>query len=96
MHERPLSRTQYLVVFEGDPYSSLKATDIPYTLLSDSHLAAAKAFHIAYHVDPETLAKQKQFGIDLDMMTGEPLHELPVPSGADALWIAAAPYATSR
>ena len=39
-------------------YSSLKATDIHYTLLSDSHLEAAKAFHIAYHVDDATLAKR--------------------------------------
>jgi peroxiredoxin len=100
-------------------YSSLKATDIHYTLLSDGHLDAAKAFHIAYHVDPETLAMQKKFGVDLDVTTGEPLHELPVPSvfiidrsgvirfvysnpdyrvrlGADALWTAAAPYASSN
>jgi peroxiredoxin len=100
-------------------YSSLKATDIHYTLLSDSHLDAATAFHIAYHVDPETLAMQKKLGVDLDVTTGEPLHELPVPSvfiidrsgiirfvysnpdyrvrlGADALWTAAAPYASSN
>jgi hypothetical protein len=32
-------------------YSSLKATDIHYVLLSDSRLEAAKAFHIAYRVD---------------------------------------------
>jgi len=61
-------------------YSSLKATDIHYTLLSDSHLEAAKAFHIAYHVDEATLAQQRKYGVDLDATTGEPLHELPVPS----------------
>jgi len=61
-------------------YSSLKATDIHYTLLSDSHLEAAKAFHIAYHVDDATLARQRTYGVDLDATTGEPLHELPVPS----------------
>jgi peroxiredoxin len=61
-------------------YSSLKATHIDYTLLSDSQLEAAKAFHIAYHVDEATLAMQKKYGVDLDSTTGTPLHELPVPS----------------
>ena len=61
-------------------YSSLKAEKINYTLLSDSTLEAAKAFHIAYHLDDATLEKMKGYGIDLDSTTGEPLHELPVPS----------------
>lgn len=61
-------------------YSSLKAEDIHYTLLSDSRLVAAKAFHIAYHLDQATLANMKKYGVDLDSTTGEPLHELPVPS----------------
>jgi peroxiredoxin len=61
-------------------YSSLKATNIHYTLLSDRHLEAAKAFHVAYRLDDATLAKQKQYGVDLDATTGSTLHELPVPS----------------
>jgi peroxiredoxin len=61
-------------------YSSLKATDIHYTLLSDSHLEAAKAFHIAYHVDDATLAKMREYGVDLEATTGTRQHELPVPS----------------
>ena len=61
-------------------YSSLKAADIHYTLLSDSHLEAAKAFHVAYHLDDATIAKQKQYGVDLEKTTGATLHELPVPS----------------
>jgi peroxiredoxin len=61
-------------------YSSLKAADIHYTLLSDSHLEAAKAFHVAYHLDDATIAKQKQYGVNLDETTGTTLHELPVPS----------------
>jgi peroxiredoxin len=100
-------------------YSSLKATDIHYTLLSDSHLKAARAFHIAYHLDSATLAKQRDYGVDLERTTGTKLHELPVPSvfiidtsgtirfvysnpdytvrlGADALWAAAAPFATVK
>ena len=61
-------------------YSSLKAADIHYTLLSDSHLEAAKAFHVAYHLDDATIAKQKQYGVNLEETTGTTLHELPVPS----------------
>ncbi len=100
-------------------YSSLKATDIHYTLLSDSRLEAAQAFHVAYHVNDATLAKMREYGVDLESTTGTTLHELPVPSvfiidtsgtiryvysnpdykirlGADALWAAAAPFATSQ
>jgi peroxiredoxin len=61
-------------------YSSLKATDIRYTLLSDSRLEAANAFHVAYHLDEATIAKQKQYGVDLEATTGTTQHELPVPS----------------
>ncbi|HEX3914291.1 MAG TPA: peroxiredoxin-like family protein [Steroidobacteraceae bacterium] len=61
-------------------YTSLKATDIQYTLLSDSRLEAAKAFHVAYHVDDATLAKMREYGVDLESTTGTKQHELPVPS----------------
>ena len=61
-------------------YLSLKAENIHYTLLSDSRLEAAKAFHVAYRLDEATLANMKKYGVDLDSTTGEPLHELPVPS----------------
>jgi peroxiredoxin len=61
-------------------YSSLKAAHIQYTLLSDSHLEAARAFHIAYHVNDATLAKMRDYGVDLDATTGNAQHELPVPS----------------
>lgn len=61
-------------------YSSLKETEIDYTLLSDSHLEAANAFHVAYRLDDATLAMQKKYGVDLEKTTGTTLHELPVPS----------------
>ena len=61
-------------------YSSLKEKDIHYTLLSDNLMQAAQAFHIAYHVDESTLAKMREYGIDLEKTTGTQLHELPVPS----------------
>lgn len=61
-------------------YSSLQETDIHYTLLSDSRLDAANAFHVVYHLDDATIAAQKKYGVDLDKTTGTTLHELPVPS----------------
>ena len=100
-------------------YSSLKAENIHYTLLSDSQLDAARAFHVAYHVDEPTLKKMHDYGIDLEATTGTKQHELPLPSvfiidrsgtiryvysnpdisvrlGADALWAAAAPFASVK
>ena len=61
-------------------YSSLKAADIHYTLLSDNRLEAAKSFHVAYHVDDAALAKMREYGVDLEASTGTKQHELPVPS----------------
>jgi peroxiredoxin len=61
-------------------YSSLKATDIHYTLLSDNRLEAAKSFHVVYHVDDATIAKMREYGVDLEASTGTKQHELPVPS----------------
>jgi peroxiredoxin len=61
-------------------YSSLQAADIHYTLLSDSSLEAAKAFHIVYRLDEATLEMQKKYGVDLEKTSGTSLHQLPVPS----------------
>jgi peroxiredoxin len=61
-------------------YTSPKDKHLPYTLLSDNELKAAEAFHIAYHVDADTYAKELQYGVDLEKTTGTTLHELPVPS----------------
>lgn len=83
--EPKLRRSGFEIVFLSTDrpailYSSLKSQHIHYTLLSDSRLEAAKAFHVAFHLDDATIAKMKDFGVDLDSTTGEPLHELPVPS----------------
>ena len=61
-------------------YASLKATDIHYTLLSDSNLEAANAFHIVYRLDAATVEMQKKYGVDLEKTSGTSLHQLPVPS----------------
>ena len=52
----------------------------PTIFLSDSRLEDARAFHIAFHVDDATLAKQREYGIDLETTSGTKQHELPVPS----------------
>ena len=77
--ESKLRRNGFEIIFLSTDrpailYSSLKAKNIHYTLLSDSRLEAAKAFHIAYRLDEATLANMKQYGIDLDSTTGGPLH----------------------
>lgn len=49
-------------------------------LLSDSKMAASRAFGIAYSVDDPTLRLLAQHGIDLEAASGEKHHELPVPA----------------
>jgi peroxiredoxin len=51
-----------------------------YTLLSDSTMAAAKAFGIAFKLDEPTLGKYAEYGINLDEASGQSHHLLPVPS----------------
>jgi peroxiredoxin len=53
---------------------------LPYALLSDSKLEAARAFGIAFELDAVTLKKYAQYGIDLRKSSGEPHDWLPVPS----------------
>lgn len=60
-------------------YSSLKQK-VNYHILSDSSMAAARAFGVAYRLDDATLMKMKSFGVDLDATQGTSNHELPVPS----------------
>ena len=57
-----------------------KRHGLPYALLSDSKMGAARAFGVAFQLDDETLKKYKEKMIDLDQFTGEKHHWLPVPS----------------
>ncbi len=61
-------------------FSSLKEPDIHYTLLSDATMAAARAYHVAFRVDDATIAKYKEFGVDLEAASGQKHHQLPVPA----------------
>ncbi|MHC4563949.1 MAG: peroxiredoxin-like family protein [Planctomycetota bacterium] len=51
-----------------------------YTLVSDSDMAAAKAFGIAFRLDEATLETYAEYGIDLEDASGRPHHLLPVPA----------------
>ena len=59
---------------------SQKKNELGYVLLSDSEMAASRAFGIAYRVDEETLAALKKWGIDLAQASGQTHHLLPVPA----------------
>lgn len=52
---------------------------LPYTLLSDSKMEAARAFGVAFRVDEDTVKKYEGYGIDLEKSSGEGHHWLPVP-----------------
>ena len=59
---------------------SLDKTKMTYTLLSDSSMAAAKAFGLAFEVDTEMLKKLDSYNIDIEEASGEKHHMLPVPA----------------
>ena len=61
-------------------YPSPKVADIHYTLLFDSLLGAVNASHVAYDLDDSTIAKQKQYRVNLEATTGTTQHAFPVPS----------------
>jgi peroxiredoxin len=74
---------QILAISPDKPEELKKSIDknkLNYQLLSDSKIAAAKAFGIAFGVDSETLSKLKGYGIDLNASSGEDHNILPVPS----------------
>lgn len=59
---------------------TLDEKELGYTLLSDSDMAAAKAFGLAFVVDKETREKYKGYGIDLVEASGQKHYMLPVPA----------------
>ncbi len=59
---------------------TLQKHNLSYQLVSDSTMAAAEAFRIAYKVDDATRKMLTQNGIDLEAASGEKHHELPVPA----------------
>jgi peroxiredoxin len=59
---------------------SLSKHSLPFTLLSDNTMEAARAFGVAYQVDAPTLSALEKFGINLEEASGETHHLLPVPA----------------
>jgi peroxiredoxin len=59
---------------------SLAKHELNYSLLSDSDMAAARAFGVAFRLDDETVTKYQGYGIDLDDASGRDHHLLPVPA----------------
>lgn len=73
---------QTLAVSPDRPEELRKTLDkhqLPYALLSDSKMEAARAFGLAFRVDKETIKKYEGYGIDLEKASGEKHHWLPVP-----------------
>ncbi len=59
---------------------SRKANDLGYKLYSDSSLAAARAFGIAFQLSDDDVRMYLDYGIDLEAASGQKHHQLPVPS----------------
>ena len=59
---------------------TIEKHSIRFTLLSDSSMTAAKAFGIAYRVNESTLQALAQYGVDLQVASGQAHQLLPVPA----------------
>jgi peroxiredoxin len=59
---------------------SMEEHEMPYTLLSDRNMEAAKAFGVAYQIAESTAKKHQASGIELASGSDEEQHLLPVPS----------------
>ena len=64
----------------GKLSESIDKYKMNYLLLSDSNMAAAKAFGIAFRLDEATIKKYDGYGIDLVDASGEKHYSLPVPA----------------
>jgi peroxiredoxin len=64
----------------GKMVKSHEVKDLGYALYSDSELAAARAFGIAFQLNAATVLAYRGYGIDLEDASGSEHHQLPVPS----------------
>jgi peroxiredoxin len=73
-----------MIMISPDSPDKIKETinshHFSHLFLSDSKVAAAIAFGIAFQVDAETLEMFAEYGIDLNAASGENHHILPVPA----------------
>lgn len=61
-------------------YASLDEPEIGYLVLSDSKLAATRAFGLAFQMPDELVEKYLEYDIDVEAASGETHHVLPAPS----------------
>ena len=73
-----------LFAISPDQPSKLKETidkhKMGFRLLSDSDMAVARSFRVAYKLDDATLAQLNKYGIDVEEASGQKHHMLPVPA----------------
>jgi peroxiredoxin len=74
-----------IVAISPDKVSELQKSHskykLPYDLYSDSKMKAAKAFGVAFQLDPKLPKIYKsKYNIDLEASSGETHHQLPVPA----------------
>ncbi len=60
--------------------ASMEKGAYSYQLLSDSDMALARSFGLAFRVDDPTLEVDRGYGIDLEQASGQSHHLLPVPA----------------
>jgi peroxiredoxin len=53
---------------------------VGFTLLSDSSMAASRAFGLAFQMDQASVQKYLEYDIDLEKASGQEHHQLPVPA----------------
>ena len=74
---------QVLAISPDRPEELKKSIDkqnLTYQLLSDSDADLAKAFGLAFRVDDATVAKYREYKVDLNASSGRDHHVLPVPA----------------
>jgi peroxiredoxin len=73
-----------LFAISPDQPSKLKETidkhNMGFRLLSDSDMAAARSFGVAYKLDDAALAELKKYNFDVEAASGQEHHMLPVPA----------------
>ena len=73
-----------LIAITPDPPGALRGVtkkhQLEYKLLSDSNMAAAEAFGVAYKLNDDLITRYKKHDIFMQNTRGEPRHQLPVPA----------------
>jgi len=59
---------------------SLDDPEIGYTLYSDAQISATRAFGLAFRLGDDTVERYRGFGVDVEAVSGENHHVLPVPA----------------